>query len=191
MYDFSDAPPQREFDLIPHGTIVELQMTIQPGNAGEDGMLTRSENGLAEMLAVEFIVISGDFIRRKFWENLVLAGTSDGHAKAAEISRSKLRAIIESAKNIRPDDTSPQARTARTVALRDFDGLRFMGKVGIEKGGERNGTTYSDRNKLLQAITPDRKDWHKVDQVAQPPQSSAPAAASAPAAIAKPQWASS
>jgi hypothetical protein len=192
MFDYSDAPSQREMDLIPHGTIVELQMIIQPGGAGEDGLLKRSADGLCEMLSVECIVVSGKYFRRKLWERFVLAGTSDGHAKAAEISRSKLRAILESAKGIKPDDTSPQARAARSVALRDFDNMRFIAKVGIEKGKDRgDGTNYPDRNTLLQITTPDRKDWRKVEQVAQPPQSaSASAAANAPVAIAKPAWAS-
>ena len=190
MFNYSDALSQREMDLIPHGTIVELQMIIQPGGAGEDGLLKRSADGSCEMLSVECIVVSGEYFRRKLWERFVLAGTSDGHAKAAEISRSKLRAILESAKGIKPDDTSPQARAARTVALRDFDNMRFIAKVGIEKGKDRgDGTNYPDCNTLLQITT--RKDWRKVDQVAQPPQSaSASAAANAPVAIAKPAWAS-
>ena len=189
MYDYSDAP---SFNLIPHGTIAELQMTIQPGNAGEDGMLTRSKDGLCEMLVVECIVVDGQFAKRKLWERFVLTGTSDGHAKAAEISRSRLRAILESARGIKPDDVSPEARAARTVKLADFNGMRFLAKIGIEKGGERgDGTNYPDRNTLLQIITPDRKDWRKIDQVAvQPPQSPSAPVASAPAALAKPAWAS-
>ena len=110
MYDYSDAPTQRGFDLIPHGTIVELQMTIQPGEAGQEGLLKRSADGLCEMLVVECTVVSGEYARRKLFERFVVEGTSDGHAKAAKISRSRLRAILESTKNIRPDDTSPQAR---------------------------------------------------------------------------------
>ncbi len=192
MYDYSDAPSQREFDLIPHGTIAQLQMTIQPGNAGEEGMLTRSKDGLSEMLVVECIVVSGEYARRKLWERFVLGGTNDGHAKAAEISRSRLRAILESARGIKPDDVTPQARAARTVKIGEFNGIRFIAKIGIEKGGARgDGTNYPDRNTLLQIITPDRKDWRQIDQVAvQPPQPPSAPVASAPAAIAKPAWAS-
>ena len=52
MFNYSDALSQREMDLIPHGTIVELQMIIQPGGADEDGLLKRSADGLCEMLSV-------------------------------------------------------------------------------------------------------------------------------------------
>src|SRR5262245_50655059 len=115
MFDFNEAPLQREIDLIPHNTIATLQMTVRPGGAGEDGMLKRSQDGGCEMLDVELTVVDGQFARRKLWERFVLAGTTDGHAKAAEISRGKLRAILESARGIKPDDVSPQARAARTV----------------------------------------------------------------------------
>jgi hypothetical protein len=194
MYDYTDAQPQREIELIPAGTVATLQLTIRPGNAGEDCLLRRSQDGLCEMLDCEFIVVDGQFAKRKLWERWVLVGTTDGHAKAVEIGKSKLRAILESARGLKPDDMSPQARAARTVKLADFDGMRFIGKIGIEKGKDKgNGTgSYNDRNILLTVITPDRKDWHSVEQVPQPPRSPAGASATAtpPAAIAKPAWAS-
>jgi hypothetical protein len=186
-YDYSDAPPQREFDLIPHGTVATVQMTVRPGGAGEGGLLTRSKDGGCEMLDTEITVVDGEYSRRKFWERFVLEGTTDGHAKAAEISRSRLRAILESARGIKPDETSPQARAARTVALADFDGMRFLARIGIEKGRENKaaGENYPDHNVLLAIITPDRRDWHAVEQPTTPS-----SAVPAPAAISKPAWAS-
>jgi hypothetical protein len=193
MFDYSKAPQQREIDLIPHNTTATLQITIRPGGAGEDGLLRRSQDGLCEMLDCEFTIVDGPFAKRKLWERFVLAGTTDGHAKATEISRGKLRALLESARGIRPDDVSPQARAARTVKLAEFDGMRFIGKIGIEKAKDKgNGAgTYPDRNTLVAAITPDRKDWHAVEQATPPTKSSNTAnnAAPAPAAISKPAWA--
>ena len=55
----SEAPPQRDFDLIPDGTIATVQLTIRPGGAGEGGLLKRSANGDCEMLDCEFIVVDG------------------------------------------------------------------------------------------------------------------------------------
>ena len=171
MHDYTDAQPQRDGELIPDGTVATLELQIRPGNAGEEGLLRRSQDGLCEMLDVEFTVVDGPFAKRKFWERFVLAGTSDGHAKAAEISRGKLRAILELARGIKPDDVSPQARAARTVPLKTFDGMRFIGKIGIEKGKDKGngGGNYPDRNILLRTITPDRKDWHAVEQAPPPP----------------------
>ena len=55
-------------------------------------MLKRSKDGGCEMLDLEFVVVDGPHAKRKFWEHLVLSGTTDGHAKAAEITRGMLRA---------------------------------------------------------------------------------------------------
>jgi hypothetical protein len=60
-------------------------------------------------------------------------------------------------------------------------GLRFVGKLGIEKGtGD-----YKDKNVLAEVITPDRKEWHAVEQV--PAAKPSPASPATP--IAKPAWA--
>ena len=134
-YDYTDAPPPRDMELIPHGTIATLVLHIRPGGVGEDGMLTRTQKGDAEMLVCEFTLADGAYKGRKVFENLLLEGTTDGHAEAAKISRSKLRAILDSALGLKPDDISPQARAARTVSLKRFEGMTFPGKVGVEKGG--------------------------------------------------------
>jgi hypothetical protein len=191
-YDYSEAPPPRDFELIPHGTVATVAMHIRPGNAGEDGLLKRSKDGGCEMLDVEFVVADGEFKRRKFWANMVLEGTTDGHKKAAEISRGALRTIIESARGIKPDDLSPEARAARTVSLKEFDNLIFIAKIGVEKGKPKNynsGDSYPDKNILAAVITPDKKEWHPVEQA--PPFNGgggATPSSSAPP-IKKPEWA--
>jgi len=43
--DFNDAPEQREFDLIPKGTVATLRITLRPGGAGDGGWLKRSADG--------------------------------------------------------------------------------------------------------------------------------------------------
>jgi hypothetical protein len=194
-FDYSEAPPPRDLEIIPHGTVATVVMHIRAGNVGEDGMLKHSKDGKCEMLDVEFVIVDGEFKRRKFWGNMVLEGTTDGHAKAAEISRGMLRSIIESARGIKPDDLSSEARAARTVSLKDFDNLIFIAKIGIERGGPKNDGTsdrWSNKNILLAAITPDKKEWHPVEQAppfdgggsagpAAPPSSTPP--------IKKPEWA--
>jgi hypothetical protein len=193
-YDYSAAPEQRSLDLIPDGTVATLQLAIRPGGAG---LLKRSARGDCEMLDCELIVVDGPQVKRKVWERLIVAGTTSGHEKAVEISRAKLRAIIESARGIKPGDMSPEARKGRTVEFSDFDGVRFIAKIGIEKGKPKNdgsGENYSDRNVIVAVITPDRKDWHAVEQTPRP---AGQAAGNAPdnaantiAPIAKPAWAS-
>ena len=195
-YDYSDAPPARDLELIPHGTTATLVLHPRPGGVGEDGMLKRTRAGDAEMLDCELVVADGPHAKRKFWERWILSGTTAGQAQAAEIARSTLKAILDSALGLRPDDLSPQARTARTVSLKQFEGLSFIGRIGIEKGRPRNdgsGENWPDKNILMGVVTPDKRDWHPVEQ---PPPfngggggaQAAPAETAAP--IARPGWAS-
>jgi hypothetical protein len=54
------------------------------------------------------------------------------------------------------------------MSLKDFDNLNFIAKVGVEKGRPKNdgsGENYPDKNTLLAAIGPDKKDWHPVEQL--------------------------
>ena len=194
-YDYSDAPPP-QFEVIPHGTTATCVLHIRPGNVGEDGLLTRSKDGGCEMLVSELTIADGPYKGRKLFERWILAGTTDGHAKSADINRSTLKAILDSALGLKPDDMSPQARAARTVSLKQFEGMTFIGRIGIEKGRPKNdgsGENWPDKNILAGVITPDKRDWRPSEQ---PPPfngggsgaQAAPAETAAP--IARPGWAS-
>ena len=92
---------------------------------------------------------------------MVLSGTTDGHAQAAEITRTKLRAILESARGIKPADVSEAAVKARRAEFDEFDGIRFIAKIAVEPArGD-----YKAKNILGDVITPDRKEWHPVEQL--------------------------
>jgi hypothetical protein len=164
-YDFNDADAQRTFEPIPAGTIVPLQVKLRPGDAGEDGYLRRSKDGASQGLDVELTVLDGPFSQRKLWIRLTLGGNAAGHAEAARISRAKIRAMLESARGIRPDDGSDTANQARRISnYGELNRLRFVGKVGVEP--PRNG--YPAKNFLLQVITPERQEWHPVEQITKP-----------------------
>ena len=181
--DYNSAGAQKSFDVIPDGTIVVVQMNIRRGNAGEGGLLKRSSNGQAEGLDAEFIVVEGDHVKRKFWENMVVDGETDGHKEAADITHRRLRAIIESVKGIKPADVSEAAKAARNVEYAEFDGMRFLCRVGVEPAHDG----YKAKNTLAQVITPDRtKEWRPIEQ--QPkPKDSGPGG-NTPTPIIKPKW---
>lgn len=200
-YDYSDAPPPRDFELIPANTVATLRLHIQGGGAGEEGMLKRSKDGRCEMLALEFVVADGEFAKRKFWENWTIEGID--HAKAIEISRSKIKSVLDSALGLNPKDVSPQARSARTKSYKELEGLTFIGKIGIEKGTPKNdgsAESWPDKNILAAIITPDRREWHPIEQPPPftgggptTPGSSAPSGAApltSTAPITRPGWAS-
>ena len=168
-YDYTDAPPP-QFDLIPHSTVATVVLHIRTGGVGEDGMLKRSKDGGCEYLDCEFTLTDTLYKGRKFWENLILDRTTDGHAKSIGINRGTLKAILDSALGLKPDDLSPQARAARTVSLKQFEGMTFIAKIGIGKGGPKKdksgnetGENWPDGNILAGVITPDKKEWHPVE----------------------------
>ena len=61
-YDFTEAPSQREIELIPHGTVATVSLKIRAGGAGEGGFLKRSAKGDCEMLDLEFAVVDGPYV---------------------------------------------------------------------------------------------------------------------------------
>jgi hypothetical protein len=109
--------------------------------------------------------------------------------------------ILESARNIKKGDKSPQALAAYQADLKDFDGLTFVAKIGIEKGRPRKeGGNYDDKNIIAAVITPEQAEYHPVVQA--PPfngggaggnaSSPAPSGSSSPSAnppIEPPSWA--
>jgi hypothetical protein len=191
-FDFNNDGEQRSFDVIPANTIVVLQMTIRPGGAGDDGWLKAASDGNSKGLDCEFTIVGGPHDRGKLWQWLTLSGTTDGHAEAGRISRQTLKAILESAHGIKPDDTSETAQVVRNVSAggwASFDGLRFVARLGVRP--PRDG--YPAKNTIVQVITPDRLDWqkHKPEQIsvkASNPAAPATATTPPPGAIGRPQW---
>jgi hypothetical protein len=192
-FDFNTAGEQRLFDVIPANTVVSLQMTIRPGHAGTDPWLTQSVDGASEGLDAEFVVVDGQYVKKKLWQRFTLHGTTPGHAEAGEISRNTLRAMLESARGINPSDKSEAAQAARRVAgWGDFQDIRFIARVGVRP--PKDG--YPAKNTIMEVITPDRQAWRKLEQVAKPSNGGAapapaPTAVSMPPAnaVIRPQWA--
>jgi hypothetical protein len=179
-FNFNDAGEQRSFDVIPANTICPLQLTIKPGGAGDVGWLKRAADGASEGLDCEFTVVGGPYAKRKLWQLLTLRGTSPGHGEAGEISRNTLRAILESARGIKPSDTSEAAQNARKVSgWADFDGLRFVARLGVRP--PKDG--YTAKNTILEVLTPERPGWQKPEQI------SAKTSNNVANAVVRPEWA--
>jgi hypothetical protein len=187
-------------DVIPAGTTVELMMKIRAGNIGIENLCKRSSKGDSEGLDTEFVVRGGEFDGRKLFAFMLLDGTTAGHAKAAEITRSLLRAIFEAVHAISPDDNSPATIARRASAtLSAFNGAAFLAIVEVEHGGKRpDGTgNYRDKNIIGKVLRVGDQGYRKLEQPPPTPiERSAPpdaAAGGAPAvaatAIAKPKWA--
>ena len=159
FFDFNDAEQQQSGELLPAKTLCKVVMVIRPGGYGDDGWRRKSDSGF-EYLDAEMTITSAPYAKRKLWQNVGVGGTTDGHQKAAQISRALLRAALESARGIDPKDESDKARQARQVnGWEDFNELEFAIEVGIDK--DKTGQ-YGDKNKIQKVITPDHSKYQQI-----------------------------
>ena len=157
--DFNDAEQQNGFDLIPKGTLVPVRMTIKPGGFDDPtqgwsgGYATQSFETGSVYLACEFIITAGPYAKRKMWSNIGLH--SNKGPAWGQMGRSMIRGILNSARNVHPQDNSPQAATARRInSFAELDGIEFLARVDVEKDAKGE-----DRNVVKLAIEPGHKDY--------------------------------
>lgn len=185
--DFNDAEAQQSgFNLISKGTIVPVRMTLKPGGyydasqGWNDGYPTQSPKTGAVYLAAEFVITGGEYAKRKMWSNIGLY--SPKGPTWTQMGRTFVRAALNSARNVLPQDNSPQATAARRIqGFVDLDGLEFVVRVDIEKDDRGD-----DRNVVKMAVEPDHPDYARIMGVPSKLKAIAPAqsnpATSAPAA---------
>ncbi|TCS99148.1 hypothetical protein EDC36_103212 [Tepidimonas ignava] len=203
--DFNDAQAQQQgFDLIPHGTLARVRLTIKPGGYDDPsqgwtgGWATQSYETGSVYLACEGVVLEGPYARRKVWWNIGLH--SPKGPTWGQMGRSFVRAVLNSARNVHPQDMSPQAAAARRIqGFHELDGIEFLARIDIEKDGRG-----ADKNTIKTVIEPDHKDYAALmglppkspgggasgaPAAAIPPQAMPPAAPQRPAVPGKPAWA--
>jgi len=195
--DFNDAEQQTSFDLIPKGTLTRVRMTIKPGGFDDaargwtDGYATESFDTGSIYLAAEFVVLEGEFAKRKLWSNIGLHSPK-GDAWA-NMGRTFIRAALNSAYGVLPSDQSTEAQNARRIgSFSALDGIEFVARIDVEKD---NKGEY--RNTIKQVIEPDHKDYARLMGI--PPKAGTapivaapqakPASPSRPAVSGKPAWA--
>lgn len=166
---------------VPENSNVTFKLTIRPPKAGKEGTLhnlfCKSSKG-NEYLDIEFEVVGGAFAGRKAWQNFTLAGSD----QATAISMRTLRAIVESARGVKPDDASPAATAARQIAdWMDLNELIFLAKVGVVvEQSQKDGKWYHN-NTLKKIITPDSPEYMAGEVITDNPLPALPAGAATPA----------
>jgi hypothetical protein len=157
--DFNDAEQQTSFDLIPKGTLAKVRMTIKPGGFDDptrgwtDGYATESFDTGSVYLAAEFVVLEGEFAKRKLWSNIGLHSPK-GDAWA-NMGRTFIRAVLNSAYGVLPSDQSPEAQNARRISsFSALDGIEFVARIDVEKDSKGE-----NRNVIKLVIEPDHKDY--------------------------------
>jgi hypothetical protein len=169
-FDMNDAEPQKTGDLIPDGTFAKVTMTIRPGGVdGESeidrGLLKRSGAPGSDvlMLDCEFTVAEGTHARRKFWQTLSTSGgklDESGVSIGAKITKSTLRAMIDSALGLDPEDMSEATKAKRILrGFADLSGITFVAKIKVEAS---NNAAYSDKNKLDHVVVPTAPEWRQI-----------------------------
>ena len=160
--DFNNSDNQASYDLIPNNTLAKVRMQIRPGgyddaNQGwNGGYATKNDNTGSIYLSCEFVVLEGEFARRKIWSLIGLH--SEKGPEWANIGRSFIKAILNSAKGFKESDVSEAAQNSRRIkGLADLDGTQFLAKITVAK--DKNG---NDKNEIKFAITPDHKDYAKL-----------------------------
>ena len=150
--NFNDAEDQMSYELIPHKTIAKVRLLLKKGNhvtkEWPEGWATKSKSGTCVYLACEFVVLSGEYENRKVWSNIGLH--SDKSPKYAEIGRSMIKAILNSARSLHSKDKSPEADKQRQIkSFADLDNLQVIAEITINDKGDQ------PRNEIKTIITPD------------------------------------
>ncbi|HRD83906.1 MAG TPA: hypothetical protein PLF63_01905 [Rubrivivax sp.] len=157
--DYNDAKANP--NLIPKGTLAKVRLSIRPGGFEDasqgwtGGYATRGSTG-AVYLNGEFTVLEGPYAKRKIWTLIGLY--SPKGPDWANMGRSLIRGMLNSARGLSDKDVSPQAQAARRISgFADLDGLEFVARIDI--GTDTNG---DDKNEIRGAVTPDHKDYAQV-----------------------------
>ena len=130
-------------------------------------------------LAAEFVVLEGEYARRKLWSNIGLH-SAKGPAWG-QMGRSFVRAVLNSARNVHPQDMSPQAAAARRIqGFHELDGIEFAARIDIEKDGRGEL-----KNVVKSAVEPDHPDYARL--MGLPPKNPGSGSTGAPAAATPPR----
>ena len=71
------------------------------------------------------------------------------------MGRTFVRAALNSARNVRPDDNTPQAAAARRIqGFHELDGLEFIARIDIEKDGRGES-----KNVVKMAVEPGEPEY--------------------------------
>ena len=160
--DFNGAEIQdTALAVIPSGTLARVRLSIRPGGTGPEGWLTQSRTSEALYLNTEAVILEGPYARRRIYTRIGIKGRAvneRGEDVYASRGRALIRGILESARGVRTDDSSDQARAARTIrGFGDLNGLEPLVRIGIDR--DRANPSDEGRNVIAAAIGPDHAEY--------------------------------
>jgi hypothetical protein len=133
--NFNDAEDQMSYELIPHKTIAKVRLLLKKGNHVTkewlDGYATKSKSGTS-----------------------IIGLHSDNSPLYAEIGRSMIRAIFNSANSLHSKDKSLEAEKQRQIkSFADLDNLVCLAEITINDKG------YKPRNEIKTILTSDHAKY--------------------------------
>jgi hypothetical protein len=169
LFDLNDAEVPGDFEVAPPG-LYWLRVDVQPGAVADNHLLS-AKNGYTWHLKLKCTVSEGEYAGVVAFDYITLkydtvsgldvpltAQQTENYKTAVRMGRSKLRALLESAFRIAPDDHSEEAEIKRRVKDRDYlnlNGLTIFARLDVRKGS--NG--YKDSNSIDYVITPGMPEW--------------------------------
>jgi hypothetical protein len=170
--DFNDA--QSNTNVIPKGTVAKVRLTLRPGGFDDPaqgwtgGYAKRGGTG-AVYLDAEYTVLEGPYAKRRIWSLIGLY--SPNGPSWANMGRSLIRGILNSARGISDRDNSPEAQARRRISgFHELDGVEFVARIDI--GTDTNG---EEKNEIRAAVAPNHRDYAEVMGLAAAPSMQAPA----------------
>ena len=159
--DFNDADNQTmDFELIPKNTIARVILKIKPGGFNDleegwtGGLATRNRNTGAVFLNCEFTVTEGKYLKRKIFSNIGLYSIKG--EVWGEMGRAFIKAMLCSARNILPTDSSFEAIEAMKISgFEQLNGLEFVARIDQETNKESGDI----RNVIKRVILPNHKEY--------------------------------
>jgi hypothetical protein len=150
------------YNIIPHGTIAKVKIRIKPGGYNDqdqgwiDGYATKSPITSSIYLDAEFFILEGKYARRKIWSLIGLY--SPKGPEWANMGKSFIRSMINSAKGLSPKDICETTMKARNItSFAAVDGLIFAAKIDVTT--DQNG---NQKNEIRTVITADHKDYESI-----------------------------
>jgi len=161
MFNLSTAEKQQDNLLIPDGKIAKVRLGIKLGYHNDitrgwtDNLATKSSTTGAVYLNANFEVLYGGYKGTKVWTLIGLH--SEKGPRWEEMGCSFMRALVESARNIQPDDDTPEALAKREISNSDLIGLEFLAEIKVTKNHKGE-----DKNEISKIITPEYPQYLEI-----------------------------
>ena len=152
IFDYSTAKNQDDYSPIPEGTIVKVKFTIKEGGYNDveqgwtEGLATLGQSGAVYLNTIN-TVLTGEHKNKKIYHLIGLYSPKGDTYN--EMGKSYIKALLDSAYGLDPNDMSEEARKKRSKKLSELAGLVHL--VEVKNTHDHKGNL---KNEIKKVITP-------------------------------------